>query len=215
MSTRQARDLRDRSSEGCRSPAQNIVLRLCQRDQFEEDIDFLVDRRPAAEQDVDELFEREKPKWNSRRFSIENLGFVAKAAAVLVVDVEQENVQIRTRDQQPIDDHGDAAGFADAGRSDDREMAAEHAVEVEGHANRAIGREPPDVRGIAQSLIENRAQAAAVDQADGVADSGVGRDASHKMAAAGPVNFEFPHKVDRQVRLVGLGFDVVAFRQVR
>jgi hypothetical protein len=70
---------------------------LRQRDDFGENFEFLRPDGPAAEQHIDDLFEIEQPEWKLQIARVENERSLSETAAVLVVNVEQENSQIRPR----------------------------------------------------------------------------------------------------------------------
>ena len=82
-----------------------LVLRidsLRHRDDFGKDVQFLRHAGPAGEQHVHDLFEIEQPEWQLQIARIENEGTVTKAAAVFVVNVEQEDAQVRPGSQNFI-----------------------------------------------------------------------------------------------------------------
>ena len=75
-----------------------LVLRidaLRKRDHLGEDIEFLRHAGPAGEEDVDDFFEIEQPERQFQIARVEHQRAVAEAAAVLVVDVEQEDAEVR------------------------------------------------------------------------------------------------------------------------
>ena len=70
---------------------------LRHRNDFGEDVEFLRHAGTAAEQHVDDLFEIEQPERQFQVARVEHQRAVAEAAAILVVDVEQEDPQVRPR----------------------------------------------------------------------------------------------------------------------
>ena len=91
------------------------IGRLRQRNDFGEDLDFLVDAGTAAEEGVDGLLEIEQPERQPQIARREHLRLVAEAAAVFVVRIDQEDAQVRPRVENLLQDDGDAARLADAG----------------------------------------------------------------------------------------------------
>ena len=68
---------------------------LCGRNDLGENIEFVRNAGPPREQHIDDLFEIEKPERQLQIARVENERAVAEAAAVFVVNVEQENPQVR------------------------------------------------------------------------------------------------------------------------
>ena len=75
---------------------------LRHRNDLGENFEFLRPRGPAAEQHIDDLFEIEKPERKLQVARVENQGTLSETAAVLVVNVEQENSQIRPRPENLV-----------------------------------------------------------------------------------------------------------------
>ena len=73
------------------------IDRLRQRDDFGEDVELFGHAGPAGEQHVDDFLEVEQPERQLQIARIDHQRAIAEAAAVLVVNVEQEDPQIRPR----------------------------------------------------------------------------------------------------------------------
>ena len=114
------------------------IGRLRQRNDFGEDLDFLVDAGPAAEEGVDRFLEIEQPERQPQIAWRQHLGLFAEAAAVFVVRIDQEDAQVRARIENFLQDDGDAARLADAGGAEDSEMPAHQMVDVDVHADIGI-----------------------------------------------------------------------------
>ena len=70
------------------------VQRFRQRNDLGQKVDLFIEAGPAAEEHVDDLVEIEQPERQLEIARIEDLRTVAEAAAVFVVDVENEEPQV-------------------------------------------------------------------------------------------------------------------------
>ncbi len=122
---------------GQRAGRPGAVLQIggfCQRNDFGQDLDFLVDTGTAAEEDVDGFLEIEQPERQTQVARREHLCPVAEAPAVFVVRIDQEEAQVRPRVENLLQDDGDAARLADAGGAEDGEVPADQIVDVDADA---------------------------------------------------------------------------------
>src|SRR4029078_10135284 len=99
---------------------------LRHRNDFGENIKFLGNAGTAAEQHVDDLFEVEQPERQFQVARVEHQRAVAEAAAILVLDVEQEYPQVGPSPENFVQQQRDAGRFTDAGGAKDREMLGKH-----------------------------------------------------------------------------------------
>src|ERR1700733_14003611 len=111
---------------------------LRHRDHFGENVQLLGHAGPAGEQHVDDLFEIEQPEWQLQIARVEHQRTVAETAAVFVVDVEQEYPQVRPRLENFVQQQRHAAGFADAGGAEHREVLGQHLLDIDIGDDRAV-----------------------------------------------------------------------------
>ena len=154
------------------------IGRLRQRDNFGEDLDFLIDAGAAAEEGVDRFLEIEQPERQPQIARREHLGLVAEAAAVFVVRVDQEEAQVRARIENLLQDDGDAARLADAGGADDGEMPAHQLVDVDVHADIGVLLQVADMGMVGIGAAVHQPQLARGEQQRAVADVGIFHDAA-------------------------------------
>ena len=117
-------------------------------------------------------------KLNSQNGSLQVLRVqhvrpVAEGMAVLVVRVDQEDAQIRPHLQHLAQDDGDAARLADARAAEQREVLAQHVLDLDAGADRGVLLQPADVDRIGARRVVDQAQPLAAEQLDCVADDGV------------------------------------------
>src|SRR5437868_619888 len=82
------------------------------RNDLGENIEFVRNAGPPREQHIDDLFEIEKPERQLQIAWIEDERAVAEAAAVFVVNVEQENPQVRPRLENFVEQQRHASRLA-------------------------------------------------------------------------------------------------------
>jgi hypothetical protein len=104
--------------------AKLLIGHFCQRNGLRKNFDFLVDTRPAAKEDVDDLLEIEQPKRQTQILRRQRMRLAAETASILVVRIDQEDAQVRSCFQDLLQDDGDTARHADAGRAEDGKMPA-------------------------------------------------------------------------------------------
>ena len=104
---------------------------LRHRNDFGEDIEFLGHAGPAGEQHVDDFLEIEQPERQLQIARVENQRALAETAAVFVVNVEQEDPQIRPRLQNFVQQQRHAGRFADAGRAEHGKMLGQHFLDID------------------------------------------------------------------------------------
>ena len=121
------------------------VKALCERNDFGENFQFLRNAWPSAEQDVDDFLEVEQPERQFQVSWIEDQGALAEAAAVFVVNVEQEDATLGARLENLVEQQRDAAGLADAGGAEHREMLVEHFLDIDIGRDRRVLLQRADV----------------------------------------------------------------------
>jgi hypothetical protein len=114
---------------GDRGPLGIFVLR--QRDELGQQPDLVLDVGTAAEEHLDDLVEIEQPERQSEIARPHHVRPVLKAGAVLVVRIDQQDAQVRSRVHDLAQDERDRARLAGAGRAEDREVLAHHVVDVD------------------------------------------------------------------------------------
>src|SRR5262249_34893523 len=88
---------------------------FCEGNDLPENLDFLFNTGPAAEQHVDNLFKVEEPERQFEVSGTENFCLATEAVTIFVVRVDQENAQLRTRLHHLLQDDGDTTRLTDAG----------------------------------------------------------------------------------------------------
>ena len=161
------------------------IDRLCHRNDFRQNLDFLVDARPAAEEGVDRLFEIEQPERQANVARREHLRLVAEAVAIFVVRIDQENAQIRPRLENLLQNDGNAARLADAGGAENRKVAAHQLVDVDVDVDVRILLQVADMGAIGIGRAVDQLQLAFAEQHGAVADIGIFRDAALEARRAG------------------------------
>ncbi len=165
-------------------PVSVLVLRinsLRRRNDFGENIEFLGHPGPAGEQHVDDLFEIEQPERQLQIARIENQRTLAETAAILVVNVEQENPQIRPRLENLVQEQRHAGRFADAGGAEHGEVLREHLLDVDIGDDGRILLQGADIDLIRAARRIDRAELLVGDQLDGIADGRIVGDAALKF----------------------------------
>ena len=124
-------------------------------------------------------------KLNSQNGSLrlpgQHMGAIAEAAAVFVVGIEHENPQVGTRVEDLMQDQRERARLADAGGAEHREMLAQHLVDVDVGADRAVLLQVADLDHGLAGQVEHQAELGFADRQDRVADRRIGRDAAPEM----------------------------------
>src|SRR6202030_3989785 len=100
------------------------IQRFRQRNDLGEKIYLFIEAGPAAEEHVDDLVEIEQPERQLEIARIENLRAVAEAAAVFIVDVENEKPQVGASLDDLLQQERDRARFTDAGGAEHGKMLA-------------------------------------------------------------------------------------------
>ena len=167
---------------------------LRHRNHFGEDVELFGHAGPAGEQHVDDFLEIEQPERQFQVARVEHQRAIAEAAAILVVDVEQEDAQVRPRFEDFVEQQRHAGRFADAGRAEHREMLGEHFLDVDIGDDRAVLLQGADIDLVRAGRRVDRAQFRIGDQVDGIADGRIVGDAALEF---GPVAAEdFAEQVD-------------------
>src|SRR6185503_18545048 len=91
------------------------VESLRHRNDFGENVEFVRNAGSAAEQDVDDFLEIEQPERQFQVPRVEHQRAVAEAAAILVMDIEQEYPQVRPRLENLVEQQRNAGRFTHAG----------------------------------------------------------------------------------------------------
>ena len=187
-----------------RRPAILAVAGLCARDHLGEDIDLLLRSGARSEQDVDDLLEIEQPERQSQIARIENERLVAEQPAVFVVGVQHENPQIAPRPQDFLqhEDHG--ARLADAGRAEHREVLAEHVVDIDVGADRAVLLQVPDLDDRGAGDVEYQPQLAGADAHYRVADRRILRHAALELRRIRRGLLDLSDEIEVGCRIVAL-----------
>src|SRR6202012_1533232 len=147
-------------------------------------------------QHVDDLLEIEQPERQFQVARIEHQRALAEAAAIFVVDVEQEDTQDRPRLEDFVQQQRHAGRFADAGRAEHRKMLGQHFLDIDIDDNGRILLQGADIDLVRPARRIDRAQLLVVDEVDGVADGRVIGDAALEfLAVRGPQ--DFAEQVDR------------------
>src|SRR6202035_5161375 len=107
------------------------VERFRQRNDLGQKVDLFIEAWPAAEEHVDDLVEIEQPERQLEIARIEDLRAVAEAAAIFIVDVENEKPQVGARLDDLLQQQGNRARLADTGGAEHGKMLAHHFVDVE------------------------------------------------------------------------------------
>src|SRR6185369_1354115 len=158
--------------------------------------------RATAEQHVDDFLEIEQPERQFEVARIEHQRAVAEATAILVVNVEQENPQVRPRLQNLVEQQRHAGRFADAGGSEDGEVLGEHLLDVDIGDHRAVLLQGADIDLVRPARRIDGAKVLGGDEVDGVADRRIVGDATLEFGAFAAGNFA--EQVDRGARDVAI-----------
>ena len=140
---------------------------------------------PAAVENVDEFLEIEQPERQLEVAGVDDIGARAEAAAEFVVAVEQEDAQVRARVENFVEDDGDAARLADAGRAEHREMLGQHVVDrARAPESCSSSCSVPMSIAVVVAARVDQPQFVAADDADRVADRRIDRDAAREAGGA-------------------------------
>ena len=169
---------------------------LRHRNDFGENVEFLGHAGPAGEQHVDDLFEIEQPERQFQVARIEHQRAVAEAAAIFVVDVEQEDAQVRPRFEDFVEQQRHAGRFADAGRAEHREMLGQHFLDIDIGDDRRVLLQGADIDLVRSARRVDRAQFLIGDQLDGVADGRIVGDAALEFGRSAAE--DFAEQIDRR-----------------
>ena len=153
-------------------------LRLGHRDQLLEDLRLLLDARPAAEEDVDDLLEIEQPERQQQILRADDVGEIAEALTVFVVRVDQEDAEVRLLLQDLGQDERDRRRLADAGGAEDGEMLAQQLLEIDVGGDCRIEPQTPDLDGLAMLDAVDDGDVAGAKARDEVADRRIARHAA-------------------------------------
>ena len=193
-----------------------LVLRvdaLRHRNHFGEDVELLGHAGTAGEQHVDDFLEVEQPERQFQVARVEHQRALAEAAAIFVVDVEQEDAQVRPRFQDFVQQQRHAGRLADAGRAEHGEMLGQHFLDVDIGDDGAVLLQRADIDLVGAGGRIDRAKLLAGDQVDGVADGRIVGDAALEFR---PVAAEdFAEQVDAGRGDIGVGGRHVLGRHVR
>ena len=127
--------------------------------------------------------------------------------------VEQEHAQLWPRIENRVDQHGDAARLANAGRTEDGEVLAEQVVDVDGRVNRLVVMQRPDVDRPRPGGAIDEPELVGADDARAVANRRIGRDAANE-ALDPVVLLDLTHQIDprdraeTRVAAVGVAVDL-------
>jgi hypothetical protein len=152
---------------------------------------------------VDDLFEIEQPERQFQVARVEHQGAVAEAAAILVVDVEQEHPQVRPRPENLVQQQRNAGRFADAGGAEHGEVLGEHLLDIDigDHGLVLLQRANIDLVGAARRV--DGAKVLIGDEVDGIADR---RIVGHAALEFGPLAAgNLAEQVDRGGRDIAVG----------
>ena len=119
-----------------------------------EDFELLVDRRPAAVDDVDQFLEVEQPERQLEVLRVDDVGARAEAAGEFVVAVEQEHAHVGRGVEHRVEDHRDAARLADAGRAEHGEMLVEHVADRDARGDGVVVMQRADGRAVGVALVD-------------------------------------------------------------
>src|SRR6185369_5084333 len=173
------------------------------RNDFGEDVKLFGHARAAAEQHVDDFLEIEQPERQFQVARVEHQRAVAEAAAILVVDVEQEYPQVRPGFENLVEQQRNAGRFADAGGAEDREVLGKHLLDVDIGDDGAVLLQGADIDLVRPARRIDGAEVLGGDEVDGIADGRIIGDATRKLGAFAAGNL--PEQVDRRGRHVFIG----------
>ena len=168
---------------------------LRHRNDLGEDVEFLGHPGTAGEQHVDDLFEIEQPERQLQIARVEDQRAIAEAAAIFVVNVEQENPQMRPRLEDFVQQQRHAAGFADAGGAQHREVLGEHFLDIDIGDDGGVLLQGADIDLVGSGRRIDRAKFLIGDQLDGVADGRIVGDAALEFGALRPAE-DFAEQID-------------------
>jgi hypothetical protein len=157
---------------------------------------LLLDAGAAGEDYVDRLLEIEQPERQLEIARVEHLRPVAEAARIFVVPIEQEDAQIGTRLEDLLQDEGDAARLADAGRAEDGEMLAQHLVHVDAGVDRDVLLQVSDGDRLGAGHVVDEPQLRVGDERGGIADGRIVGDAALEEGLARLVVLDLAHHVE-------------------
>jgi len=170
---------------------------------FGEDVELFGHARAAAEQHVDDFLEIEQPERQFQVARVEHQRAVAEAAAILVVNVEQENPQVRPCLQNLVEQQRHAGRFADAGGAEHGEVLGEHLLDVDIGDHRAVLLQGADIDLVRPARRIDRAKILCGNEVDGIADRRIIGDAALEFGAFAARNFA--EQIDRRTRDVVVG----------
>ena len=128
------------------------------------------------------------------------MGPVAEAAAVFVVDVENEKPQIGAGLDDLLQQQRNRARFADTGGAEHGKMLAHHFVDVEAGGDGGVELQMPDVDHARAAGMEDQAQLARGDKSHRVADRRIGGDAALEARGCGIVIGDFSDELQLRRR---------------
>jgi hypothetical protein len=161
----------------------------------------------AAEQDVHNLLEIEQPERQFQVARVEHQRAVAEAAAILVVDVEQEYPQVRPGFENLVEQQRNAGRFADAGGAEHREMLGKHLLDIDIGDDGAVLLQGADIDLVGAARRIDGAEVLGGDEVDGIADGRIVGHAALKLGAVAAGNLT--EQVDRRGRHVFVGAGLV------
>ncbi len=177
-------------------PAVIGVGRLRPRDHLGENVDLVLGAGAGAEQHVDHFLEIEQPERQPQIARIEHERLVAEQAAILVVGVEHEDPQVRARPQDLLQHQHHRARFPDAGGPEHGEVLAQHVVDVDIGADRAVLLEMPDLDHGCACDVEDQPQLARAHRKHRIADRRIFGDAALELGGRRRRLFDLAHQID-------------------
>ena len=167
-----------------------------------EDVELFGHAGAAAEQHVDDFLEIEQPERQFQVARVEHQRAVAEAAAILVVNVEQEYPQVRPGFENLVEQQRHAGRFADAGGAEHREVLGKHLLDIDIGDDGAVLLQGADIDLVRSARRIDRAKVLGGDEVDGIADRRIIGDATLEFGTFAAGNFT--EQVDRRARDVGV-----------
>ena len=151
------------------------------RDEVPQRIDFLGNRRTAAEQNFGELLQPEEPERQIEIVGIDHDRIIREGGGKLVVRVENENAQRRVRLQRLVHQQRDSRGLADACGADHCKVTRKKGGDVDLGGQRAVLRQHADLGGVGGAEIVDALEIRRAHAVNDGAKIGVLADAGGKL----------------------------------
>jgi hypothetical protein len=158
------------------------VAQLGHRDEFAQDLDVGVAVGLAADEDLHDLLEVQKPERQIEVVRGDDLGALAEAGGVFAVDVEQQDVGLRVADEDALQDQRHDARLAGAGGAQHGEVLAQQLVQLGHRRDRGVLVDMAYANGLGEVAGIGPGKLTLAGAPDHVAERRIGGDAAAEAA---------------------------------